>query len=110
MSDRRSSYGVGRIDGGTLPAIEHRLGVGRAVDDRDLAQCKAGDDVAVGGIARGDMAADRETLINTGHDLLPRVMIDDAGAEIEPLIVDRSLLGDANRRGLCISRILAKRM
>ena len=46
------------------------------------------------------MAADREALINTGDDLLPRVMIDDAGAEIEPLIVDRGLLGDADRRGL----------
>jgi hypothetical protein len=90
----------GGVDGGALPAIEHRLGVGRAVDNRDLAQRETDDDVAVGGIARGDMAANREALVDAGDDLAPGVVIDDAGAEIEPLVVDRGLLGDADRGGL----------
>jgi hypothetical protein len=46
------------------------------------------------------MAADREPLVDTGDDLLPGLGIDDAGAEIEALVVDRRLLGDADRRGL----------
>jgi hypothetical protein len=46
------------------------------------------------------MAADREALVDAGDDLLPGLAIDDAGAEIEAAVVDRGLLGDADRRGL----------
>ena len=54
-----------------FPAIENGLGVGRPVDQADLGQAQPGDDPAVGGIARGDPAADRIALVDALDDLVP---------------------------------------
>jgi hypothetical protein len=84
----------------SFPAIEHRLRVGRAVDQADFGEAQRGDDVAVMRVPCADFAADREPLVDAARHLVPGSRIDDAGADIEALVIDPRLLGDADRRHL----------
>src|SRR5262245_41265861 len=64
---------------GGLPTIEHRFGVRRAVDERNLAEHEAGNGLGIASVALGDLAANGKTAIDLIFHLGNRNRIDDVG-------------------------------
>ena len=83
-----------------LDQIEHRLGIGRAVDEADFGEGAAGNDMLLHRIPRNDPTGDGKAVIDPCPDFFPCTIIDDMGGKVETLVVDRRVMGAANRRRL----------